>query len=64
MLRPLIVLVGARLRVSRWPAGVAVVLARQLPHALTAMPAVLDPAAVAAVGEQARRSTTWTRRHG
>jgi len=56
-----IAVVGATIQVQRWPAGVLVVTAPRLPHALSSMTPRLDPAAIEALFEIARRSTTWTR---
>jgi hypothetical protein len=61
LVRPLIAVIGGRLLVRSWASGVTVVMPRQLVHALRAIPPVLDAAAVAAVFEIARRSTTWIR---
>ena len=62
VVRPMIAVVGGRLVVRSWAAGVTVVMPRQLVHALCAIPAALDEAAVGAVFEVARRSTTWSAR--
>jgi|GEM_PF-1050662 len=59
--RPLLAIVGARLVVRQWPAGVTVVMSEKLLHALRSIPAALDPGEVGAVYEIARRSTTWRR---
>jgi hypothetical protein len=60
--RPVIVIVGGRLRVETWPSGVTVVMTDRLIAAVRAFPAVLSPTGVAAVYEMARRSTTWNPR--
>ena len=57
--RPLIVIVGGRLLVDRWPSGVTVVMIRTLIEVLSTLPAVLAAPEVTAVYELARRSTTW-----
>ncbi|MEJ3652051.1 nuclease-related domain-containing protein [Actinomycetes bacterium KLBMP 9759] len=57
--RPMIVVVGARLLVSEWAAGVNVVMPRQLVHTLTSLPERLAAADVGEVFEIARHSRTW-----
>ena len=57
--RPLVVIVGGRLVVDRWPSGVTVVMTSTLIEAVRAFPAVLGGQEVGAVYELARRSTTW-----
>lgn len=59
VVRPLLAVVGGRLLVSRWPAGVTVVMTRQMVPILAGMPAALDAGDVDAVFALARRSTTW-----
>jgi len=59
VVRPLIAVLGGRLLVSRWPAGVTVVMTRQLVSILAGMPAALGAGDVDAVFALARRSTTW-----
>ena len=57
--RSMIAIVGGRLLVTAWAPGVTVVKTSQLIHALTSLPARLDPDEVDRVHELARRSTTW-----
>ncbi|MEJ3655623.1 nuclease-related domain-containing protein [Actinomycetes bacterium KLBMP 9759] len=57
--RSLIAVLGGLLHVVRWPAGVTVTTTTRLVHSLRTLPARIDPAAVEAVFEVARRSTTW-----
>jgi hypothetical protein len=57
--RPLIAVVGGRVMVDRWPAGVTVVMSSNLIEAVRAFPAALNAGEVAAVYALARRSTTW-----
>lgn len=57
--RPMIVVVGARLLVSEWAVGVNVVMPRQLVHTLTSMPERLAAAEVDELFETARRGRTW-----
>jgi Nuclease-related domain len=57
--RPLIVVVGGRLIVRGWPAGVTVVMTRTLIESLRGFPAALSQDEVAAVYALARRDTTW-----
>jgi hypothetical protein len=49
VVRPLLAIVGGRLLVSNWPAGVTVVMTRQLVPILRGMPPVLDAGDVEAV---------------
>lgn len=55
----MIVIVGARLLVSDWPAGVTVVLSRLLAHTLTSMSERLLPTEGDTVFELARWEHTW-----
>jgi hypothetical protein len=57
--RPLIVVVGGRLAVRQWPAGVTVVTSTSLVASLRGFPIALTPAQVAAVYALARRDTSW-----
>ena len=57
--RPLIVIVGGRLVVDRWPSGVTVVMSSRLVEAVRAFSAMLGGQEVGAAYEVARRSTTW-----
>lgn len=59
VVRPLLAIVGGRLLVTSWPAGVTMVMTRQLVPILRGMLAVLDARDVEAVFARARRSTTW-----
>jgi len=58
-IRPLIVVVGGRLVVDRWPVGVTVVMTSSLIASLRAFPAALAPEDVDAVYALARRDITW-----
>lgn len=59
VVRPLLVIVGGRLLVTSWPAGVTVVMTRRLVPVLREMPTALTPDDVEVVFAWARRSTTW-----
>ena len=62
--QPMIVVVGARLLVLEWAAGVNVVMPRQLVHTLTSMPERLAAAEVEGLFETARRGWTWMDHEG
>ena len=56
---PVIVVLCDALTVKKQPADVGVVLRRDICLWLRKRPALLSPAAVEAIWEQTRRSTTW-----
>lgn len=60
-IRPMIVLVGARLTRSSFPSGVTVVMSADLVTTLRQMAPSIPPTEVEAVFAVARRSTTWIR---
>lgn len=61
IVRPVLAIVGGRVLITRWAAGVSVVMGRQLTHTLTSMPAVLDPDKVERIYGVARHRDAWTR---
>ncbi|MBC3194734.1 NERD domain-containing protein [Pseudonocardia sp. C8] len=58
--RPVIAVIGAPMRVRRWPDDVVVATEGALVHALRGLAAVLDPAEVERIHGVARRPEAWT----
>ncbi len=59
--RPMLVVVGGRLLIENWAAGVTVVMTRQLVHACTSMPASLTTEQVDRLYGVARHRRVWAR---